>query len=124
MGATTFYDVVSGENAGDAFTKAVKGAKFQYGSRGYTGTIAEKDEFTMISLPFVISQGFTTEMTTSEIKNKLKELKKFAMNYAEGLIAESDSRVDDKWGPAGCIELITPTNDLPGSYLFFGWASE
>ncbi len=38
--------------------------------------------------------------------------------YAEQLVEDQDGRIDDKWGPAGCIDL---GNDR---YLFFGWASE
>ncbi len=40
-----------------------------------------------------------------------------AQKYAEFLINEDDSRIADKWGPAGCISLDK------NEYLFFGWAS-
>lgn len=40
-----------------------------------------------------------------------------AQALAHGLIGNRDPRIDDKWGPAGCIKL---TN---GKYYFFGWAS-
>ena len=37
---------------------------------------------------------------------------------ARSLIMAQDSRVDDKWGPAGCFDLGG------GEWLFFGWAPE
>ena len=42
--------------------------------------------------------------------------------YANLLIDEGDERVDDKWGPAGCIELPR-VGDGEKTFLFFGWAS-
>lgn len=43
---------------------------------------------------------------------------------ANALMALRDERVDDKWGPAGAIEL-GPAKDQPGKkrFLFFGMAS-
>ena len=57
------------------------------------------------------------------------------MKYAQTLIDKEDSRVSDKWGPAGAIRLtgelekkIRKRKGLQGKklkfYLFFGWASE
>lgn len=95
MGAETFFHKTSGSSINDAFRKAVEEAHYDFGHRGYTGSIAEKDSFVKIALP----DG------------------KDAEDYANELIDECDSRVDDKWGPAGCIQV----ND--NEYLFFGWAS-
>lgn len=39
------------------------------------------------------------------------------MDYATKLIDENDPRIDDKWGPAGCIKAER------NKYVFFGWAS-
>ena len=124
MGATTFYDVVKGSSAKDAFEKAVEEAQYEYGHGGYTGTIAEKDSFVMITPPFKATITVTPEMTTTEIKALTREVRKLFMDYAEQLIEDSDSRVDDKWGPAGCLEIKPSTKDSDGEYLFFGWASE
>lgn len=95
MGAATFYTESSGKTANEAFTNAVNNAAYESGHGGYTGTIAEKDSFTLIEIP----EG------------------KEPMQYVEDLIDEADERIDDKWGPAGCIQLED------GLYLFFGWAS-
>lgn len=95
MGAETFKQTASGPTAELAFTNAVDAALYSHGHSGYTGTIAEKDEFVLIDLP----SG------------------QDASAYSDQLINQADPRIDDKWGPAGCIELGG------GEYLFFGWAS-
>lgn len=95
MGAEVFTQVARGETPGEAFVNAVTQAGWDHGHSGYTGTMAEKYEYVMIPLP--------------EGQNPF--------TYADQLIADSDPRVDDKWGPAGCIDMGG------GDYLFFGWAS-
>ena len=95
MGSDTFFMVRSGKSARDAFKTACEDALYEHGHGGYTGTIAEKDSFQMIDCP-------------KDVKPK---------DYAEKLIDEGDPRVDDKWGPAGCIALGD------NKYLFFGLAS-
>jgi len=102
MGATDFMVTSTGKNAKEAFRNAVHRAEYDYGHRGYTGTIAEKDSYTMIPLP----------------KDKDAE------EYAEELIDECDSRINDKWGPAGCIDLGQAKFPKEhNEYLFFGIAS-
>ena len=113
MGAETFKTVAFGKDATDAFWAATERAAYMHGHGGYTGTIAEKDRFMLIPLP----PGIAAE------------------TYAETLIENRDSRVDDKWGPAGCIEIPVISRgcvlsehrlgDRPDLrlFLFFGWAS-
>jgi hypothetical protein len=96
MGASTFETVSEGSTAQAAFNKAVKAAQHECGHGGYTGTIAEKRSFVMIECP----QG--TDHRT----------------FINKLIDDGDPRIDDKWGPAGCIKLS------PKKYVFFGWASD
>lgn len=43
-------------------------------------------------------------------------------DLAELLIDLGDPRIDDKWGPAGCIDLA-PKKKRDKEFLFFGWAS-
>ena len=95
MGADVFMITATGVSARDAFVNAREEALYEYGHRGYTGTIAEKDSFNVITL-----------------KEGLKP-----HEYADKLIDECDRRIDDKWGPAGCFDLGG------GRYFFFGWAS-
>lgn len=96
MGADEFFTQSFGKTAEEAFKSARDEALHDYGHRGYTGSIAEKQRFTLISVPPECDdpQGFAQEL-----------LDKF------------DPRVDDKWGPAGCISLGDDR------WLFFGWAS-
>lgn len=95
MGASTFYITAKGKNAAEAFASAVSDAQHYHGHGGYTGTIAEKDEFVEIKLP------------------KGKEVE----DYAHELIHKNDARISDKWGPAGCFlihsEPVVRTEKIP-----------
>lgn len=98
MGASDFYHKASGKNAQEAFDKAVEEALYEYGHRGYTGTIAEKGCFAVIPVP---------------ADEKPYE-------YAQRLMDEGDERIDDKWGPCGCVLLKSGSKE--NQYLFFGYA--
>ena len=99
MGAESFYTESEGSTVQESFKKAVEQAQWDYGHSGYTGTIAEKYE------------GFII-IPDSEWKGKYEP-----SWYARKLIRDGDARIDDKWGPAGAIEL-----DI-NKWGFFGWAS-
>ena len=107
MGAQDFCKFSAASTADDAFKAAVEDAKYNYGNSGYTGTIAEKRSFVLIDWPRPVNE---MEMTRTELRAA-------ALKFAEELIEKSDSRIDDKWGPAGCIKVFE------GLWLFFGWAS-
>lgn len=83
MGANQFMVTSKGKTITEAFTAAVEDAKFEYGHRGYTGSIAEKDTFVEIKVP----KG------------------KKPYEYAKELLYKDDPRIEDKWGPAGAILL-------------------
>lgn len=95
MGAEVFFHESKGETVQEAFTSAVEEAKYDYGHSGYTGTIAEKQEFVLIDLPVGANPH----------------------KFANDLLDVDDKRIDDKWGPAGAIQME------PNRWLFFGWAS-
>lgn len=95
MGAETFMVRVRGKTAADAFNSAIRDAQHECGHGGYTGTIAEKQSFVMIP----VDKGVDP------------------LKFADDMLFDGDARVDDKWGPAGCIDLEN------GMFLFFGWAS-
>lgn len=95
MGTIDFATISNARGAKSAFNKAVKEARKIYGTGGYSGTIAEKDSFVMIPVP------------VGEDPKK----------YANKLLDNDDSRIENKWGPAGCVKV----ND--GEFLFFGFAS-
>ena len=96
MGASEFFATGYGDDADEAFDYAVSDAKYQYGHGGYTGTIAEKNDFRMIQVP----DG------------------KDPYDYADELLDDDNHWVGNKWGPAGCIEIRAGIE-----YYFFGWAS-
>lgn len=95
MGAEQFTQMGEGATAQEAFKRVYDEACYEYGHRGYSGTMAEKGSFVEIDLP----EG------------------KSANDYAWELMDADDERIDDKWGPAGCLKI------KDGEYLFFGWAS-
>ena len=101
MDANTFETLSSGKSAKEAFNAACDQARYEDGHGGYTGTIAEKHEFTMID-------------TVASVVE--------ASKLADKFINEGDPRVDDKWGPAGCIKITGKAGETP-KFLFFGWAS-
>lgn len=98
MGANTFITEARGSTAQEAFDSAVAAAQYDHGHGGYTGTIAEKHDFVKIA----------TVDTLAE-----------AEALADKIIDACDPRIDDKWGPAGCINI----RDGAVHFLFFGWAS-
>lgn len=95
MGADVFMTRASGKTAAEAFKNAVDSEAYEHGHGGYSGTIVEKRRFTKIAVP----------------------AGQKPVEFARKLIDDGDARVDDKWGPAGCIDLGG------GEWLFFGWAS-
>jgi len=102
MGAETFVTTrfaFDGITARQAFKDAQEEARHDYGHRGYTGTVAEKQSF--VELPLVDG----------------KDIFESAWHY----IRECDPRIDDKWGPAGCVK--GKDKDGYDVYCFFGWAS-
>lgn len=102
MGADIFMTRASAPNAREAFTSAVQNALHEYGHRGYTGTIAEKHDFAVLTPP------------AGEDPRA----------FAQRLLDDDDDRVSDKWGPAACVDLgPNPKREGHRVWLFFGWAS-
>jgi hypothetical protein len=95
MGGTTFETYAYGRTPKEAYEAAVADAIYEYGHQSYSGTIKEKDGYVLIDVP-------------SKWKGKEDE-------YADHLIQESDRRISDKWGPAGCILLESKpmTEEVP-----------
>lgn len=78
MGAEYFEVRARGKNADEAFRKAVADARYEYGNGGYTGTIAEKNDFRV----FPLKPGETATQAAQRL----------------------EPEVFDKHGPAGCVE--------------------
>jgi hypothetical protein len=102
MGACNFIASATGATTQAAFDDAVFEACIEHGAGGYTGTIAEKLDFTLIELP-ATPEGQTRE--------------EWARQYSRDLLEADDERINDKWGPAGAFDMGD------GSFFFFGWAS-
>lgn len=104
MGGTTFSQYQPGLEVRAAFTEAHDLARYEHGNAGYTGSLAEKDSYNVIT---------REPMSRSE-----------ADRLADRLINDSDPRIDDKWGPAGAIPVVNVaegqsrtvkvTFDIPG----------
>jgi len=104
MGAESFVEHARGKTAEAAFEAAVQEALYDYGHAGYTGTIAEKHEFVEIDVP---------EDKTAE-------------EFVDELMRNDDERIEDKWGPAGCVCADPgPPDDTSEErdFIFFGSAS-
>ncbi|QKV98321.1 hypothetical protein HUT19_42150 (plasmid) [Streptomyces sp. NA02950] len=86
MGAEYFTAYHDGTDVKQAFRDAVEHAEYESGHGGYTGTIAEKDEYKVVT---------ETPMTLNEAEKLAAKL------------SESDDELADKWGPAGAIPVHT-----------------
>ena len=100
MGAQSFVTSHYGDTAREAFKAGRDNALYENGHNGYTGSLAEKHDF--VVLPKL--EGKTPQES--------------AWQY----IDDCDPRIDDKWGPAGCIESFDEQYKLK-QWVFFGWAS-
>lgn len=102
MGASDFLEIGSGKNAKEAFDLLVEEACYEYGHGGYTGTIAEKNSFKIVS-----------DKTFASFEE--------AEKFINTLYDKDDKRVLDKWGPALCVKFTDKNNTI--KYIFFGSAS-
>jgi hypothetical protein len=110
MGAVTFYNKVTTKGtAKEAFKEVMENALYMHGHGGYSGTIAEKSDYSLSRKPedfdpnewIELVEDFDPEDRTQEHYHDLKR----------------DFKIyDDKWGPALCV----PTED---GFIFCGWAS-
>lgn len=100
MGASEFTARAKGKNAKEAFNAAIEDARYEDGNGGYTGTIAEKSSFKMV---------------TQNPDESISE-------FIDRCIEDDDHWIQDKWGPAGCV-LKGPAADGMNEYIFFGFAS-
>lgn len=135
MGAERFEDVSTGKTASEAFLKARDEAAYEHGHGGYSGTIAEKDDFVLFDPAEVDLSPREFLALCRELERK--DRKVLADDYeAEQLdLAERAFKgSDDKWGPAAAMKLPekdkrskTALGDAPAAgeraFVFWGWAS-
>jgi hypothetical protein len=109
MGAEVFYNKAKGNNANDVFKQESEHACYEHGHGGYTGTIAEKNGYTMSRKPKDIGADEWIEMVEDFDEDDTSQEHYTAL--------KSDFEIyDDKWGDALCVK----TDD---GFIFCGWAS-
>ena len=123
MGAETFYTIEKGKNAKEAFNRAVEEAQYYYGHGGYTGSIAEKREYTEFARPKGMREKTVRNLMHDLVdfhfgddKKKNKIAKKYS-KISTDTLTKMATIFEDKWGPAVCME------SKPKTYIFSGWAS-
>lgn len=114
MGGEAFKNTGKGASAAQVFCELVDNARYEYGHGGYTGTIAEKDEFVVFDVP----EGMTPrEFIRAAERQSDGEEDSARTDAQRAAIAKARRIVDDKWGPAAAVQ----TGE--GEWTFFGWAS-
>lgn len=100
MGASSFCEFhrSNGRTRKETFRAAVEDSQEENGTGGYSGTIAEKSQLVSCGSVKTLQEGYA---------------------LAEKLDEDDDSRIRDKWGPAGAIEV-----EEPHGWVFFGRASD
>jgi len=108
-GGMDFMTVGTGKSAQEAFNNATSDARHEHGHGGYTGTIAEKPGFVLITPPKGVDP---------------KQYAEWVQGYETSVPAEYQAqlerdrqRIEDKWGPAGAVQIGA------NKWLFFGIAS-
>lgn len=92
MGAITFEQYADGADPDAAFDAAREAAQFEHGHGPYSGSLAEKNGYIIITAaPMDLER---------------------AQRIAAELIDRADPRIDDKWGPAGAIAVRQPTRTV------------
>lgn len=113
MGGEFFDKRRSAATAKEAFDSLVSEALHDYGHRGYSGTIAEKNGFELIP--------------RETIKAKTPEGAEVAVLEPDEQYLSRVHRISDemdKWGPAACADLgVDPHRPEFRIWFFCGWAS-
>lgn len=132
MGASSFFVIVEGKTAKQAFDRAVRDAQHEHGHGGYSGTIAEKHSFVQLPVPAGTTAGAHLERLqkleaalASEYwsPEQMRFVSRTAaeLKAAAATVTAADRRamalLDDKWGPALCVA------DGKGRWIFCGLAS-
>lgn len=132
MGASRFESVACGDTMQIAFGEAVRQAQYEYGHRGYTGTIAEKDRFLNGGrLPVTVPIGWLADLLDGAKRNPevaLQSAREVGMEWDAKLLDELATAYDDKWGAAVGFELAEGATEEERKaglkrYVFVGWAS-
>ena len=103
MGSQQFSQEISGPSLAEAFRTAIAAARHDYGHRGDTGTLADKDTFVIVSA------------------DPLPEDEAYAM--ADRILDDAQDPTFSTWGPAGAIRIQDPdTGEHRPKWLVFGYS--
>lgn len=129
MGATFFQTLSFGKTAGEAFAASRQEALYRHGHDGYTGSIAEKGEFTELTLPARVTPEKVIEWAeyaeeydrhVDEASWNYKAGREREMKASQKLAAAAERKIpkkhrdlawkaseimNDKWGPALCLKV-------------------
>ena len=94
-----------------------------HGSRGETGTIAEKRSWVPIGLASSFDRGTPGRIRMLVRPDEPLARLVYAQEYAFTLCFHEDERITDTDGPAGCLTLGPPGTDGLTDFLFSGWAT-
>lgn len=123
MGACEFFVTQKAKSPAEAFKKAVEQAQYDHGHAGYSGTIAEKRTFVLINDSLTeVTRRYKTWTPEHDWMRKSAQVLAGLLDadvkaIPAALMDMDDSRIRDKWGPAGCVKVGKD------EYAFFGWAS-
>jgi hypothetical protein len=90
MGAVDFQTHALGKDVGEAFREAVSYARYMHGHGGYSGTIAEKGDYVLITLPPRVTEA-----------KFLKWLQEFSWACHSEYAKESLKRLESQRAPRG-----------------------
>lgn len=107
MGGCTFAQTAHGRNVQEAYNNAVRDAQYEHGHGGYTGSIAEKDGFTVFQMPARVTiNEFLRAMNDIDDERELTG----KMKKIEALVRRAYETYDDKWGPA--VALVANASEM------------
>ena len=111
MGGQSFFNIGIGKTPNEAFNHLSEEARYQHGHGGYTGTIAEKPGFQLLSTPPGVAALDMAKWVASYVPREYrdepwnKNWKKEYPDTLESQIRRSHEIWSDKWGPALAYEI-------------------
>jgi hypothetical protein len=136
MGAGRFRVWGAGKTPQDAFSALVRQAQHEHGHGGYTGTIAEKHSFKLLTPPpGVAALDFVRWVVAAEQCEGNDCPAEVPPEYLQAVMRAAGVS-DDKYGPAAAVEIKDKElealrakypRDFPvgeRAFVFFGWAAQ
>lgn len=129
MGASSFMVIGFGKTAKSAFNILKRDALCMHGADGYSGTIAEKTDFRMITPPMGVMDS-NLEAVNVLVEDALNDWPGEAGNEYYEWIWKTFRKIENKWGKAGCIKLAGSAREVAclmhgmhgNAWIFFGFS--